>query len=576
MKILLLCSAFNGLSQRAWIDLRAAGHDVRVRLAGEPEAMCATVADIDPDIIICPFLRDRVPTQVWQRYRTIIVHPGPPGDRGPSSLDWAIADAAPMWGVTALQAVEEMDAGPIWASRTFPMPVRPPRKSDLYNGPVADAAIDVIREVVARANDPSFHPRAITELGSAVHGRLRPLMAQSDRMFAWDEPTDRIVRLIRAADGAPGVRATLCRRPVSVFDAHRGLARSGVPGAVIGRRHGAVLVRTGDGAVWIGHVRRRDPGGPPVKLPATVALADRLEGVPEVLDVARTAGDAGPREIEYRRHGPVGVLRFSFCNGAMSTGHCRRLAAALRRATAQDTRVLVLRGGATFSNGIHLNVIEAAADPALEAWRNINAIDDVCRRIISCTNQLVVASIGGGAGAGGVMLALGADHVVLRDGAVLNPHYRTMGLFGSEYWTYVLPRRVGDDRARRLTQRCLPVGATEAAEIGLVDDVLPGPPEAFEAAVLEQAVALAHRADYDVRLRAKQLGRAADEQTRPLAAYRVQELAEMSRDMFDDRHGFAAARHAFVAKQRPEATPAHLLAAEDASAVTSEPRLISA
>jgi putative two-component system hydrogenase maturation factor HypX/HoxX len=29
-----------------------------------------------------------------------------------------------------------------------------------------------------------------------------------------------------------------------------------------------------------------------------------------------------------------------------------------------------------------------------------------------------------------------------RAGAVLNPHYRLMGLHGSEYWTYTLPRRV--------------------------------------------------------------------------------------------------------------------------------------
>ena len=32
----------------------------------------------------------------------------------------------------------------------------------------------------------------------------------------------------------------------------------------------------------------------------------------------------------------------------------------------------------------------------------------------------------------------------------------------------------------------------------------------------------------------------------------------MSRDIFDDRHGFAAARHAFVTKQPPAATPARL------------------
>ena len=58
-----------------------------------------------------------------------------------------------------------------------------------------------------------------------------------------------------------------------------------------------------------------------------------------------------------------------------------------------------------------------------------------------------MTSVGGNAGAGGVMLALGGDEVLMREGVVLNPHYRTMGLFGSEYWTYVLPRRVGTYQA---------------------------------------------------------------------------------------------------------------------------------
>ena len=131
----------------------------------------------------------------------------------------------------------------------------------------------------------------------------------------------------------------------------------------------------------------------------------------------------------------------------------------------------MIRGGDVFSNGIHLNVIHAAPSPAMEAWRNINAIDDVCREIITCTDQLVVTSLGGNAGAGGVMLALGADRVIARDGVVLNPHYETMGLYGSEYWTYVLPRRVGDGEATSLTERCLPVGAAEAELVGLVDEV---------------------------------------------------------------------------------------------------------
>ena len=256
MRILLLCSAFNGLTQRAWIELRADGHDVTVGRADDEETIRRTVADADPDLIICPFLKERVPADVWMRWRTIVVHPGPKGDRGPSSLDWAITDAEPSWGVTALQAVEEMDAGPVWGTRTFSIGSEAPRKSRLYNGPVADAAIELIREVVEKAADPTFVPEQLDDRRPDVSGRLRPMMRQSDREFSWSDPTDHIVRRIRAADGSPGVRTELCGLAVSVFDAHVGMASSaGEPGTVALRRHGAVLVRTGDGAVWIGHVR---------------------------------------------------------------------------------------------------------------------------------------------------------------------------------------------------------------------------------------------------------------------------------------------------------------------------------
>jgi putative two-component system hydrogenase maturation factor HypX/HoxX len=216
-----------------------------------------------------------------------------------------------------------------------------------------------------------------------------------------------------------------------------------------------------------------------------------------------------------------------------------------------------------FCNGIHLNVIEACHDASAEAWRNINAIDDVCREIITCTRQLVVAAVGGNAGAGGVMLALGADQVLLRTGVVLNPHYRTMGLFGSEYWTYVLPRRVGDRCATRLTEECLPLGAVEAVEIGLADAVLPGDRARFDDAVLAHACALAEHEHLPHWLAAKAKVRHDDEQRRPLETYRVRELAEMSHDIFDDRSGFAAARRAFVTKQR--AVPAPRTAAEAGS-----------
>ena len=106
-------------------------------------------------------------------------------------------------------------------------------------------------------------------------------------------------------------------------------------------------------------------------------------------------------------------------------------------------------GGDFFSNGIHLNVIEAADDPAAESWRNLRAINDLVREIIETDSHVVLSALAGDAAAGGVPFALAADHVVAREDVVLNPYYQHMGgLYGSEYWTYLLPRRVGADGDR--------------------------------------------------------------------------------------------------------------------------------
>ena len=113
-------------------------------------------------------------------------------------------------------------------------------------------------------------------------------------------------------------------------------------------------------------------------------------------------------------------------------------------------------GSDFFSNGIHLNVIEAADDPAAESWRNLRRSTTSCARSSRPTRTLVLSALAGDAAAGGVPFALAADHVVAREDVVLNPYYRHMGgLYGSEYWTYLLPRRVGAETTARLTGRAV-------------------------------------------------------------------------------------------------------------------------
>ncbi len=88
------------------------------------------------------------------------------------------------------------------------------------------------------------------------------------------------------------------------------------------------------------------------------------------------------------------------------------------------------------------------------------------------------------------MLPLGADVVVARDGVVLNPHYATMGLFGSELHTYTLPARVGEQQARSLLAECSAIGIRRALDIGLVDAIGPRRPDLFEAWLREVATDL--------------------------------------------------------------------------------------
>ncbi len=549
MRILLLVSAFNGLTQRVWCHLTDAGHDVGVELApafATPEELTAAVEAIGPDLVLAPFLKHRVPREVWERWPTVVVHPGPVGDRGPSSLDHAILDGRERWGVTALSAVEEMDAGPVWATATFAMPRVPVAKSALYNGPVADAAMRCVDEVLRKVAAGEA-PVAAEHLEREIPGTGElPLLRRAAFELDWTLPATALARRVAAADGAPGAPAVVAGRRVCLFDAvATSVAATAEPGSVVGHDGDAVALATGEGTLWVGYAaelaERRGP-----KLPARLVLdAERRSPYLEA--------PAALAETVYERDGDVGYLTIRSYNGAMHTEQCLRLAAAVEKALTEDTSVLVVRGTEhTFSNGIHLGMIDAAEDPAAEAWANIQAIDDLCEALARA-EQTTVAAITANAGAGGVMAALCADVVVARDGVVLNPYY-DMGIFGSELHTWALPARVGTDVAESLLADKLPVGAARAREIGLVDAVGPRDPQEFAAWLGEQARSAA--ASGAPARRAERAD--PDAAGRPLSYYRTVELAEMARDLFDDRHGFSARRRDFLRKAASAETPARL------------------
>src|SRR6185295_18606641 len=137
---------------------------------------------------------------------------------------------------------------------------------------------------------------------------------------------------------------------------------------------------------------------------------------------------------------------------------------------------------------------------------------------------------------------LAADHVVAREDVVLNPYYRHMGgLYGSEYWTYLLPRRVGPAMTARLTTAPFEaIGTRQAVEIGLLDAAFGATGESFRT----EARGLAERLAGHPRM-ARWL---ADERVKPLDAYRREELARSHECFFGPDRRYHEARHRFVHK----------------------------
>ncbi len=554
LHILFVTSAHNSLSQRAYIALTEMGHDITVQVVDSPEIIEASVEAHKPDLVICPMLKRFIPESVWSRYTCLVVHPGPHGDRGPSSLDWAIELSMDEWGVTVLEAVEEADAGDIWETRKFRM--RPVGKSSIYRHEVRRAAVEMLVFAVHNFARGDFKPLPLSYDDPQVTGRLRPLIKQADRVVDWRcDSTAAVVRKIRAAEGHPGVLDPIAGAEYYMFNVYPERGLRGRPGDIIATRNGAICRATVDGAVWVTHLKPKD-GPAPYKLPATRALeiAGTTPDGPEIPVALHAPIPPGHtyREISYEEKAGVGYLNFDFYNGAMSTEQCRRLREAYRYARSRrTTKVIVLAGGSDFfSNGIHLNVIEAAADQGEESWYNLHAIDDVVREIVETDSHITISALSGDAAAGGVPFAAAADHVVAREDVVLNPYYQHMGgLYGSEYWTYLLPRRVGAEVAAELTSAPFnPIGTRRAAEIGLIDAAFGDCIASFRAQVQGLAERLARHPDFAQWLEHKRASRARDEQTKPLSTYRTEELAKSHECFFGENRSYHDARRLFVYK----------------------------
>jgi putative two-component system hydrogenase maturation factor HypX/HoxX len=105
------------------------------------------VALFQPDVILAPFLKRAIPADVWRNTKTLIVHPGPLGDKGPSALDHAVQADADMGRDRAGGAGRD-GRGPRLGAAALRHARAP--KSSLYRREVTEAAVTAVRMALAR------------------------------------------------------------------------------------------------------------------------------------------------------------------------------------------------------------------------------------------------------------------------------------------------------------------------------------------------------------------------------------------------------------------------------------------
>lgn len=157
----------------------------------------------------------------------------------------------------------------------------------------------------------------------------------------------------------------------------------------------------------------------------------------------------------------------------------------------------------------------------------------------------VVAALPGAAAGAGLSMALAADLRIAAERAVLVTAFANVGASGDFGTSWFLPRLVGEAKAKELMFTSPRLTAAEAADLGIVNRVLPD--DGFEDAALAFCHDLATRAPIALRYMKENVNRSLGT---TLEEALDAEAAAMVRTMSTADHREAAA--AFVEKRPPE------------------------
>lgn len=211
----------------------------------------AAMHGLAPDISVVVAYGCILPREVidMPRLGTLNIHASLlPEYRGAAPIQAAIRDGVTETGVTIMQMVPALDAGPVILA------LRTPIESDETAGELqlrlaelgAEALIEALALISIGKASPAPQNDALATYAKKI--------VRADARLPFEAPSDRVARIVRAYDPKPGAWAELNGLEVRCFGAQDVPDRAGAAGEVLEAGDRGLVIACGEGAVRIAEV----------------------------------------------------------------------------------------------------------------------------------------------------------------------------------------------------------------------------------------------------------------------------------------------------------------------------------
>jgi methionyl-tRNA formyltransferase len=175
-----------------------------------------------------------------------------PKNRGRAAIPWVILNQETETGVTLMHLDEGVDSGDIVTQRTIP--IAPDEQARTLYDKVCAGLRDMMREVAGLLKEGQALPAIPQDHTQATYLAKR---VAEDGWIDWDQPAEKIERLIRAAGKPyPGAFTVYKDRKLIIWEARllRHFNQIGTIGQVLTRTDEGAVIQCGEGwieALWV-------------------------------------------------------------------------------------------------------------------------------------------------------------------------------------------------------------------------------------------------------------------------------------------------------------------------------------